>query len=151
MNRHSKTAIVIAPFLIVGGYIAADYYDNAQKAQQNIFPLEAKESCHLQQSACYLRHEKLSITLNYQQQLQISSNYPLDELAMSLIDAAGTEVRVKMYPSLNRQQWSSTHPTKEAETRRDNPLPPLPEWVRIAAIINGGYYLSELPIINDPR
>ena len=30
MNKHKKLALIVAPFLLIGGYVAADYYAAAQ-------------------------------------------------------------------------------------------------------------------------
>lgn len=76
MNRHQKLAIVIAPFLGIGGYVAADYYMIAQEreaaAQPKLYQLEAQGDCNLHTVSCVLRQDDLSLTLYIDTQTQVN-------------------------------------------------------------------------------
>ena len=39
MNRHTKLALMVAPFLAILGYIGADFYEEDQASQEKIIQL----------------------------------------------------------------------------------------------------------------
>ncbi len=66
MNRHLKTAFIIAPFLAIGGYALVDQYQYSQQIKQAkaLYPLEAQGACRLSEDGgCLLRHETLQVVL----------------------------------------------------------------------------------------
>jgi hypothetical protein len=58
MNLHTQVAIVVAPFLLIGGYVATDYYliDKAEK--NNLFKLTVQGKCHILDEKCTLNYTK---------------------------------------------------------------------------------------------
>ncbi len=138
MNRDIKTAIFIAPFLIVGGYIAADYYDVGQKQNQNLFKLELTEACDLSKNPCLLSHKQLLLSLSDSNGFtQINSSHALESIVISVLDDNNKEKNYTLNADIKFKQWS-------ANTQLSKYLKTLPELkIRLISTVNNGYYFSE--------
>ena len=138
MNRDIKIAIFIAPFLIIGGYIVADYYDEEQKQNRNLFQLELKGQCNLAKNPCSLTHNQLILSLSDNNGItQINSTHALEKIVFSLLDKNNKEISYNMQAGLKHKQWHS-------ETALSTLIKTLPEVkIRLISTINNGYYFSE--------
>lgn len=65
MNRHLKIAIIVAPFLSIGGYALVDQYQYYQQQNQAkaLYPLEVAGDCNLVRG-CELHNANLSISID---------------------------------------------------------------------------------------
>ena len=52
MNKHTKTAFMVAPILVVIGYIAADYYAQGQAEKPKVIQLVPVENCDVINQEC---------------------------------------------------------------------------------------------------
>ncbi len=138
MNRHTKIAIFIAPFLVVGGYIAADYYAQEQAQKRNLFQLTLDGRCNLLKNPCRLKNDQLTLTLfNENNHTIIESNHPLEEVLLSSVDKNNQETRYQLTADNNKQLWQSN-------TRISSLLKQSPKLkIRIISMVNKGYYFSE--------
>ena len=138
MNSHSKMAIFLAPFLVVGGYIAADYYAQEQVKSRNLFELSLEGHCNLAKNSCILKNKQLILTLSNKNDITIiESNHPLEEVILSIVDKDNKETRYQMQSNKNRQFWQS-------ETQVSSLLKQSPELkMRLISTVNKGYYFSE--------
>jgi len=138
MNRHTKIAIFIAPFLLVGGYIAADYYAQEQDKNRNLFKLSLEGHCNLLKYPCILKNKQLTLTLSNKNNVtKIESNHPLEKIVLSFVDKDNNETRFQMTANRNRQLWHS-------ETLASPILRQSSEFkIRLIGFVNQGYYFSE--------
>ena len=138
MNKHTKMAILIAPFLIVGGYIAADYYAQEQDKSKNIFQLSLQGQCDLTRNPCILSNAQLALTLSDRDGVtKIDSNHPLEEVILSFVNVYDKEIRYKMKSDESQQYW-------QAKTEASSLLIQSSELkMRLISIVNNGYYFSE--------
>ena len=138
MHKHTKMAIVIAPFLIVGGYIAADYYAQEQDKSKNLFQLSLEGQCDLTKNPCILSNAQLTLTLSDQYGVtRIESNHPVEEMILSFVNDYNKEIRYKMKSDENQQYW-------QAKTEASSLLGQSSELkMRLISIVNNGYYFSE--------
>ena len=138
MNRHTKIAIFIAPFLLIGGYIAADYYVQEQAKNRNLFELSLEGHCNLLKYSCILKNKQLTLTLSNKNNItQIESSHPLEQVFLSFIDKDNKETRFQMAANSNKQVWHS-------ETLASPILKQSPELkIRLIGFVNQGYYFSE--------
>ncbi len=138
MHKHTKMAIVIAPFLIVGGYIAADYYAQEQDKSKNLFQLSLEGQCDLTKNPCILSNAQLTLTLSDQYGVtRIESNHPVEEMILSFVNDYNKEIRYKMKSDENQQNW-------QAKTEASSLLSQSSELkMRLISIVNKGYYFSE--------
>ncbi len=138
MHKHTKMAIVIAPFLIVGGYIAADYYAQEQDKSKNLFQLSLEGQCDLTKNPCILSNAQLTLTLSDQYGVtRIESNHPVEEMILSFVNDYNKEIRYKMKSDESQQYW-------QAKTEASSLLSQSSELkMRLISIVNNGYYFSE--------
>ncbi|MCP3849651.1 MAG: hypothetical protein GY694_05365 [Gammaproteobacteria bacterium] len=138
MNRHTKIAIFIAPFLVVGGYIAADYYAQEQTNNRNIFELSLEGHCNLLKNPCTLKNKQLTLTLSNKNNItQVKSNHSLEKMLLSSVDKNNIEIQYQMSTDADKQLWHS----KTSLTpllRESSELK-----IRIIGFVNKGYYFSE--------
>jgi hypothetical protein len=138
MNKHTKTAIVIAPFLIVGGYIAADYYDQEQQKSKNLFELSVQGQCNLLQKPCLLSNNQLSLTLSNSDGItKVKSSHRLEQLTLSMVASSHKENSYKMRPLVDKKNWQAKTVISD-NLKKSSKLK-----LRLVALINKGYYYSE--------
>jgi hypothetical protein len=138
MNRHTKIAIFIAPFLIVGGYIAADYYDEEQKKNKNLFKLKVQGQCNLSVKPCQLSNKQLLLTLTDKNGItELKSSHALEQVSFSFLDNNHKETVYQMDYQTDKKQW-------QAKTEVSDLLSHTPKLkLRLIATVNKGFYFSE--------
>ncbi len=111
MNKHQKLALIVAPFLLIGGYIAADYYSIAQdKAamEQKAGRMTTLGDCNLQKGSCILQKGPLEMTLSVDQatagQLLLVSNQPLEGVTIAFAD----DNPERMFLDGDNKHWKMT-------------------------------------------
>ena len=111
-NRHTTIAIVIAPFLALGGYILADIYstDEIESADKK---LVVTDECRPVDNQCEILGIGMEMHLNFNAapvdqrllSIELNSKTSLDDVAMSLI-IAGIEVApMKMKNTGDKKRW----------------------------------------------
>jgi len=134
-----KLAIVIAPFLLVGGYIAADYYTEITAEKNNLFKLIPQGTCDIIADRCTLEHGKLSLKISDQGGLtQFESNHALETAAMSIVDDKNQELQYPMKTDREGLIWEAR--TQLAARSASSPE----QKIRIIVTVNKAYYFSEL-------
>ena len=139
MNRHQKLAIIIVPFLIIGGYVAADYYVLAKEKatlQGKALQLELQEPCDLYTTACILKQGnakmKLKAIPSLNGQLSLLSNYPLEGVTLSLDDG-------KPQPLLMGSDGNHWQTNIENITLK-------PKQLRLVTSINKMFYFADITL-----
>jgi len=105
MNKHTKLAVIIAPFLAVGGYIATDFYDQYKKDQKRYHNITVKGDCDIVRGPCLL--EGAGLILEYTitgGMTNLESNYPLGSAAIGM-KGAGTDKPYNLTPSSDQKNW----------------------------------------------
>ena len=138
MNKHQKLAIIIAPFLIIGGYVAADYYAVAKERaelQGKAIQFDLEKPCDLHTTPCILHqgNAKMKIVaIPSSNQLSLLSNYPIEGATISLDGG-------KPQPFLmerDRNHW---------RTNIEN-IPSKPTQLRLATSINKMFYFADITL-----
>ena len=106
MNKHKKLAIIIAPFLAIGGYIATDFYDSHQKNKKRYHNITVQGDCNIVHGPCLLQGAGLTLefTINGEQ-TNIESNYPLETAAIGIKDAE-VDKPYNLTPNTDRKNWT---------------------------------------------
>ncbi len=116
MNRHVKLAIIIAPFLAIGGYIASDYYMANKPQEEQLLKLNLGGSCDMVQIPCTLTAEGLSMQMSDENgNTRVRSSYPMDRISVSFVDSEGQETVHHLAPSEDRKLWQT--PTNFSQLR----------------------------------
>ncbi|QOL25110.1 hypothetical protein LP316_12480 [Thalassotalea sp. LPB0316] len=87
MNKHIKIAIFVAPFLLLGGYIATDMYlENDAKANK-VFKLEQDGHCDVYNRKCILTTGEMQVSIEqHEQQTVVNTTYPIDEAILFVVN-----------------------------------------------------------------
>jgi hypothetical protein len=122
MNKHTKTALIIAPFLAIGGYIVAGYYADIQINKERVLALFPQGQCQIKQGNCILSNGQLQIRLSQTAVgIDLATTHPIDHAVISLVDANNKEKLHRLKQTTNRLNWqlaASPHETRSAKTLR---------------------------------
>lgn len=139
MNRHTKLALIVAPFLTILGFIGADFYEENQAQQEKIVQLSPDGHCDVINQNCILTSGEFKINVSDKAGVtEINSTFPLDSATLFLVDQSD---KMTPYP-LGMQQspyyWQSPTQLRELIGRKGDSYK-----LRLIAKIKGGQYISE--------
>ncbi len=139
MNRHTKLAIFIVPFLLIGGYIAADYYLEDQADQAKVFQLVPDGHCDVLNKKCILKSGDFKVNISDTQGItQINSTFPLDSATLFLVHKKNQVTAYQLAMSDSPYYWQS-----DTALRSLIPEQGANYKLRLIAKIKGGQYISE--------
>ena len=138
MNRHTKMSIFIVPFLLIGGFIASDFYVEHKADENKVFQLLPFGQCDVLNQKCVLKSGEFEINiLDNNGITTINSTFPLDKVTLFLVDNNQT----KGYPlgmKENPYYWHSETPLRRSMSKDNGKY-----TLRLIAEIKGGKYISE--------
>jgi len=106
MNRHTKIAITVAPFLAIGGFIASGYYVDAQNKKERFLKLEPQGECKIEQGDCELSNGKFRLNLAQKSGItHLATTHPIDNAVISLVQANNQEKLYKLEQNKTRLNW----------------------------------------------
>lgn len=140
MNRDQKIALFLAPFLLVGGYVATDFYMGSREQPVELFQLEAAGDCRPFDGDCILRSGDMQVNITDADGLTtVNSSYPADSVALSLVYRDGREVVYGLDPLANPQYWQQETAIREAITAARSA-----DSLRIVVQVEGSHFLGEI-------
>lgn len=147
MNRDQKIAIFLAPFLLVGGYVASDFYLESKDNETQLFTLQHKNECQMFSGDCILQSGDMQINITDRNGVtQGNTSHPVDSVAVSLVYNDGREVIYGLEKDKNPQYWSRQTDIGKA-FREENSA----NRLRLIVRRKGSTYLSEfIPTGNNP-
>lgn len=142
MNKHTKMALFVAPFLMIGGFIASDFWIENQAAEKRVFALKPKGACELVSKQCVLSSGDLEINVYHQEgKTWVNSTWALDSAMLFLVDANGKASPYPLAMGDNPYYWWQQTPLAQYL------LSPGDSYtLRIIASIKGGRYVGEFTI-----
>ncbi|MGB1263754.1 MAG: hypothetical protein ACPG52_12650 [Cognaticolwellia sp.] len=139
MNRHTKLALMVAPFLILGGYIASDFYVENQADKPRIFNMVPFGHCDVVNQKCILKSGDFEINiLDSAGTTTLNATFPLDSATIFLVDS---DNRAQAYPLGMRDSpyyWQSATPLHSNISAKG-----YKQKLRVIARIKGGQYIAE--------
>jgi hypothetical protein len=139
MNKHTKTAFLVAPILVVLGFIAADYYEENQAAEEKVVQLIPSENCDVINENCILKAGDFEVNVFDKDNLTtVNSTYPLDSATLFLVDK---DNNVTPYPLGMIQSPYYWH--TETNLRELIGYSGQGHKLRLVVNIKGGSYISE--------
>ncbi len=106
MNKHQKLALYIAPFLVVMGFIATDYYAEYKQSEEILYELDLQGECVLGTGGCELQKDQFKLEFfNEQGQTQMTSSHPLTSAVLSRVMPDETEQTFQMTTDAQRTAW----------------------------------------------
>ncbi len=139
MNRHTKMALMVAPFLILGGYIASDFYVENKANQKRVFNMVPFGHCDVINQKCILKSGDFEVNIyDNDGKTTVNSTFPLDSATLFLVSA---ESQVNAYPlgmSSSPYYWQSQTPLRQEISNKGGKYK-----LRVIANIKGGQYIAE--------
>lgn len=139
MNRHTKTALMVAPFLILGGYIASDFYIENQANEVKIFNMKPVGKCDVLNQQCILKSGDFEMNIYDNAGItQLNSTFPVDSATIFLVDNNGQANAYPLGMKDNPYYWQSETPLRSnLQYKQEKQI------LRIIAKIKGGQYIAQ--------
>ncbi len=135
-HKHFKLALLIAPVLVIIGYIASDYY-LASQTQAKIYPLTIVQPCNLLAQGCQLYNGDVKVNIRFHQgAIEVSSNYPLHVLSFLLAAEQSKEFKASLAKSVNQAKVKVPLLAKLKNSEQ-------PVKLRMVMQLANGFYLAE--------
>ncbi len=105
MNKHLRLAFIIAPLLLVGGFIAAEYYNKYTNSLKKYHHLAVQGVCDIFNGECKLQGAGLELKIsNSNGTTHLNSNHPLSTAAIAVVDNDQEKPR-NLQSDDTRQSW----------------------------------------------
>lgn len=138
MNKDKKLAIILAPFLLVGGYVVSDQYIESKANEEKMFALAADGECALLSGDCILQSGDMQINITDDNGITRSNtSFPVDTVVISLVYNSGREVIYELEKAANPQYWERKTDIREALTQQTATT------LRVIIKRKGSMYFSE--------
>ena len=139
MNKHTKLAFMLAPFLAVIGFIAADYYEEAQADDNKIIQLAPEGHCDIVNQSCLLSSGEFKVNISDNAGVtEVNATFPLDSATLFLVDKSDNMTPYPLGMQRSPYYWRSNTPLSELVANKGDSYK-----LRLIAKIKGGQYISE--------
>lgn len=139
MNKHNKLALLVAPFLILGGYIASDFYIENKAEQQRVFQLVPFGHCDVINQKCILRSGDFEVNVFDENGItKVNSTFPLDTATLFLVDKKNSVTPHQLGMIESPYYWQSSTALNSLISEKGAKYK-----LRLIVNIKGGQYISE--------
>ena len=139
MNRDKKLAIILAPFLLVGGYVISDLYVESRENETRLYPLQHSGDCRMFSADCILESGDMQVNITDRDGVtQGNTSFPVDSVAISLVYDDDQEVIYGLEQAANPQYWS-----RQTEIRKALTEDKTAARLRLVVTRKGSTYFSE--------
>lgn len=106
MNTDKRLAIILAPFLLVGGYVVSDQYLESKANQPKVFAFSTINECNMFTGDCILQSGDMQINITDENGItKGNTSFPVDTVAISLVYNDGKEVIYGLEKAANNSQY----------------------------------------------
>ncbi len=128
---------MVAPFLLLGGYIASDYYLEYKAQQQRVFQLVPEGHCDIINKKCVLSAGEFQVNVYDEQgDTFVNSTFPIDNAILFTVGEQTQGYQLEMED--NPYYWH--HKTNLRDTISEQGQK---QKLRVIVNIKGGQYISE--------
>ncbi|MFQ3237275.1 MAG: hypothetical protein ACI9C4_002856 [Paraglaciecola sp.] len=139
MNKHTRTAFMVAPILAVIGYIAADYYEEDQAEKEKVIQLVPFGDCDVINQQCILKAGDFEVNVFDKNNLTtVNSTFPLDSAIIFLVDKNNNPTAYPLGMIQSPYYWHTETNLRELIGHSGQSYK-----LRLVAKIKGGRYISE--------
>ena len=139
MNKHLKTAFMVAPILAVLGYIGADYYNEHEAGKMKLVELVPEGQCDVINQSCVLSSGEFKVNVSDEAGItEINSTFPLDSATLFLVDEQDNMTPYPLGMQKNPYYWRSQTHLRSVVGIQGNS-----HKLRLILKIKGGQYISE--------
>lgn len=139
MNKHTKLAILIAPILAIGGYIASDLYLASDAEKAKFIPLATEKSCDVLAGECVLSSGEFKANVYDENGTTfVNTTFPIDTATLFLVDSSDVATVYPLQMSDSPYYWFNKTPLRELNSKQGDS-----HKMRLVLKIKGGQYISE--------
>ncbi|XQW85257.1 hypothetical protein ACOYR1_00585 [Thalassotalea piscium] len=139
MNRHTKTALYVAPILILGGYILSDMYLENKAHVAKVIELTTEGQCDVINQHCVLKSGEFEVNVTHDNGITtFNSTYPLDTATLFLVDANNESSFYQLGMKDTPYYWKRETPLGQLVANSGEQYK-----LRLIAEIKGGKYIAE--------
>ncbi|MBU2892144.1 hypothetical protein KO495_02250 [Colwellia sp. D2M02] len=139
MNKHTKLAFMVAPFLAIFGFIGADFYEEAKANDEKIVQLSPEGHCDVINQSCILSSGEFQVSFaDKDGVIEVNSTFPLDTATLFLVDKNDKMTPYPLGMKKSPYYWYSSTPLGELISNKGESYK-----LRFIANIKGGQYISE--------
>ncbi len=139
MNRHTKLALLLAPFLILGGYVLSDLYLEHQASATKIVELTPFGHCDVTNQKCVLKSGEFEVNVMDENGITtVNSTYPLDTATLFLVDKNGEASHFPLGMKDSPYYWKRETPLGSLVANKGDSYK-----LRLILEIKGGKYFTE--------
>lgn len=141
MNKDKKLAIILAPVLLVGGYIASDQYIEYKDNEPKMFQLTPSGECAIFTGDCILESGDMKINITDESgTTKINTSFPVDTVVISILLKDKKEIVYGLDKARDPQYWEKQ--TNIRAATKNNSI----EKYRVFIKRKGSTYLSEFTL-----
>lgn len=140
MNKHTKLALIVAPFLAVIGWIGSDIWVESQALKTSFFTLEPEAGyCDVMAKKCILVAGDVKLSV-YEEagKTTLNSTFPLDTATLFLVDQEESVTAYRMGMIDSPYYWYQSTDFAEQNARAGST-----QKLRVIATIKGAKYIGE--------
>lgn len=139
MNRHTKLALMIAPFLILGGYIASDFYLEHQADKEKFITLLPTGDCDVLNKNCILKSGEFEVNVYDENGITtVNSTFPLDRATFFTVDENNEPTPYPLGMKDSPYYWKNYTNLRSLASNKGDKYK-----LRLVASIKGGQYIAE--------
>lgn len=139
MNKHLKIAFIVAPILVIVGFIATDYYEENEASEVKIILLAPYGHCDITNKNCVLISGDFKVNVYDEAgETEINSTFPLDSATLFLVDKSDQMTPYPLSMKKNPYYWHSKTPLSDLLANQGDSYK-----LRLIATIKGGQYIGE--------
>ena len=145
MNKDKRLAIILAPFLLVGGYVVSDQYIEYKANNEiKIFEMIEQGECAMFTGKCVLESGDMQVNITDENNItKANTSFPVDSVAISMVYNDGKEVIYGLEMAKNPQYWERGSEIRMALTQFKTA-----SKLRVVVTRKGSTYFSEFtPVI----
>lgn len=139
MNKHTKTAIFVAPILIVLGFALADLWEENNANQARAFELVPFGHCDVTNQKCILKSGEFEVNvMNDNGITTVNSTFPIDTATLFLVDKNSEATAYPLGMKDSPYYWKRETPLGNLVAHKGDNYK-----LRLIIEIKGGKYFSE--------
>jgi hypothetical protein len=139
MNRHTKLALMVAPFLILGGFIASDFYMEHEADKLKIITLAPVGGCDVLNKKCILKSNEFEVSVYDENGITtVNSTFPLDTATFFTVDENDVPTVYPLGMKDSPYYWKNHTDLRNLVSNKGDKYK-----LRLVASIKGGQYIAE--------
>ena len=139
MNKHTKTAIIVAPILTILGFALADLWEENSASQTRAYKLVPYGHCDVINQKCILKSGEFEVNIYDEAGMTtLNSTFPLDSATFFIVDSDNKASAYPLGMIESPYYWKSPTPLRNNMSSKGDK-----KKLRVIANIKGGQYIAE--------